>query len=258
MADVRRCEQCGALFEPRREHARFCSARCRAAWNRDTLGDPAPGRSALRWSVVAMRDTARLLAATGPRDGQRAFTVIGEMVWWVTIIDATLVRHHHRAYDSVLAARTLPQRRRIEGTLGGLRFVRNRMRGDTGCGEFVRPAAAGPGAQGAPVTAWTWQPAQEPPLGSLPARGRAWEMTRYQAYQAHLAGRPIGEVFGLATAFLEQAVDAASADPGASARASRPARLGGEHAGGVGGFEQAAVGGGQPGGAGQGHAGDLG
>ena len=34
VTDSRNCEQCGVLFTPRREHARFCSARCRVAWNR--------------------------------------------------------------------------------------------------------------------------------------------------------------------------------------------------------------------------------
>ena len=34
MTDTRNCEQCGTAYEPRREHARFCSARCRVAWNR--------------------------------------------------------------------------------------------------------------------------------------------------------------------------------------------------------------------------------
>jgi hypothetical protein len=214
MADVRSCEQCGALFEPRREHARFCSARCRRAWNRDTLGEPVPGVNALGWSVTAMRDTADLLASMGPRHGPRAFPVIGEMVWQVTIVDATLVRHHPDAYDRVLAGQALGQRRRIEGTLGGLRFVRNRLRGDAGCGEFVGPGAGGP------VTAWTWLAAPEPQLGSLPPRSRAWEMSRFRAYQAHLAGRTVGETFGLAGAFLELAADAASAgDPGTRAPA---------------------------------------
>jgi anti-sigma B factor antagonist len=46
-ADSRRCEQCGALFVPVREHARFCTSDCRAAWNRDHLGDPAVDASAL-------------------------------------------------------------------------------------------------------------------------------------------------------------------------------------------------------------------
>ena len=45
----------------------------------------------------------------------------------------------------------------------------------------------------------------EPDLGSLPPRGQAWEMTRYQAYQAQLAGQTIGETFGRAAAFLKLA-----------------------------------------------------
>src|SRR5689334_17923635 len=122
MADVRSCEQCGTSFEPRREHARFCSARCRRAWNRDKLGDPAPSLAALGWAVIAMRDTAALLATMRARHGPRALAVIGEMVWQVTIVDATLVRHHHEAYDGVLAGHGPAQRLRIEGTFGGLRF----------------------------------------------------------------------------------------------------------------------------------------
>ena len=45
----------------------------------------------------------------------------------------------------------------------------------------------------------------EPDLGSLPPRGQAWEMTRYRAYQAQLAGHTIGETFGRAAAFLKLA-----------------------------------------------------
>ena len=43
----------------------------------------------------------------------------------------------------------------------------------------------------------------DPALASLPPHGRAWEITRYAAYQAHLAGRTTGEVFGRVAAFLE-------------------------------------------------------
>jgi hypothetical protein len=65
MADSRNCDQCGAPFTPRREHARFCSACCRAAWNRRHAGNPAD-TSALDWSITAMRDTiARLCRASG-------------------------------------------------------------------------------------------------------------------------------------------------------------------------------------------------
>jgi hypothetical protein len=212
------------MFEPRREHARFCSARCRRAWNRDTLGEPVPGVNALGWSVTAMRDTAELLASMGAGHGPRAFPVIGEMVWWITIVDATLVRHHPDAYDAVLAGKDAAQRRRIEGVLGGLRFVRNQMRGDTGCDEFTGPAATGSDAEDGPVTAWRWLPVPEPQLRALPTRGRAWEMSRYRAYQNHLAGHSIGETFGLATTFLGLVVGAASAgNPGTHAPASRDA-----------------------------------
>ena len=34
-AETRRCERCGKEFEPKRERARFFSARCRVAWNRE-------------------------------------------------------------------------------------------------------------------------------------------------------------------------------------------------------------------------------
>ena len=46
----------------------------------------------------------------------------------------------------------------------------------------------------------------EPKLATLTPRGQAWEMTRYQAYQAQLAGHTIGETFTRASAFLQQAV----------------------------------------------------
>ena len=61
MAETRTCEQCGAVFAPRREHARFCCARCRARWNREHTGDPEAGASALQWSVTAMTETIERL-----------------------------------------------------------------------------------------------------------------------------------------------------------------------------------------------------
>jgi hypothetical protein len=198
MGDPRACEQCGALFEPRREHARFCSARCRAAWNRAKLGDAAPEASALHWSVAAMNDTADLLAGVGVQDRPKAIAVIGDMVWWVTIVDATLVRHHPEAYDRVLDGIPVRRRRRVEGILGGLRFVRNRMREEAGCGHFIGPSPDG--------ERWWWMPVPPPGAHSLTARSLEWEMTRYRAYSAHVAGHTIGHVFDNALAFLRQAI----------------------------------------------------
>jgi hypothetical protein len=211
VADIRGCEQCGASFVPRREHARFCCVRCRAAWNREHTGDLKAGTSALQWAITAMSDTTGRLARVGAWDRPRACAVIGEAVWWVTIVDATLVRHHAGAYDAAMAAQAPAGRQLVESTLAGLRFVRNRIGGKGDVGEFIEPGEAGPGAGDGAIAGWTWKPVPEPAVASLPPRGQAWEMTRYHAYQAQLAGHTVGEVFGPAAAFLKLA--AANAFP---------------------------------------------
>jgi hypothetical protein len=145
--------------------------------------------------------------------------VIGEAVWWVTIVDATLVRHHPDAYDSVMTGQTRAQRQLVDGTLAGLRFVRNRIGDEADLAEFIEPSEAGPGAAEGRLTGWTWRPVPEPALASLPPRGRAWEMTRHRAYQAHLAGHTIGETFGRAAEFLKLAAASATSTTDASVHA---------------------------------------
>jgi hypothetical protein len=221
VADIRGCEQCGASFVPRREHARFCCVRCRAAWNREHTGDLKAGMSALQWAITAMSDTTGRLARVGAWDRPRACAVIGEAVWWVTIVDATLVRHHAGAYDAAMAGQAPAERQLVEDTLAGLRFVRNQIGSKADIGEFIEPGEAGSGAGEGCITGWTWKPAPEPAVASLPPRGQAWEMTRYQAYQAELAGHTVGEVFGPAAAFLKLAAANAPAITGASVPAGR-------------------------------------
>jgi hypothetical protein len=227
MVDSRNCEQCGAEFAPRREHARFCCARCRVAWNREHTGGPATETSALDWSITAMRDTTGRLLRVTARDRPRAFAVISEAVWWVTIVDATLVRYHPDTYDAVLASQQPAEGRLIEETLSGLRFVRNRMGQYLDPVDVVQPGECDPGADDDRIMAWTWKPVPEPVLECLPPRNQAWEMTRYRSYQAQLAGHSVGETFERAAAFLELAA-AEAADPvgelGAHAGRLRPAR----------------------------------
>src|SRR6202042_3455938 len=138
MAETRQCERCGMEFIPKREHARFCSARCRVAWNRENWnlvnrdqqkwgsenwddGERRPGTepSALGWALVAMRDTTDRLGKVRASDRAQAFAVIGEAVWWVTIVDATLVRYYPDEYDTALAGLPGGQRRVEEATLRG-------------------------------------------------------------------------------------------------------------------------------------------
>jgi hypothetical protein len=208
VADLRNCEQCGASFAPRREHARFCSARCRVAWNRQNASDLPVEAGTLDWSITAMQETTdRLLRATGWHR-PHAFAVISEAVWWVTMVDATLMRYHPDAYGAVLARQSDAQRPIIEDTFGGLRFVRNRMGYDTDPADFIQPLDTGPGP--GRIGAWTWKSLPEPAPASLTGRARQWEMTRYRAYQAQLAAQPIGETFSRATAFLRLAVEGSS------------------------------------------------
>lgn len=218
MSDTRTCDECGTVYAPRREHDRFCGAGCRAAWNSERMGDPGGRASALAWSVTGMADTVARLGQMKAADPPRAFAVIGEAVWWVTIVDATLVRHHPDVYDDVMAAQDPGLRRVIEEALGGLRFVRNRIGDEADLVEFI--GTGGPGAGEAPITAWRWKLVPQPAPGPLTSRGQAWEMTRYRAYLARLAGRAVGETFGCTAEFLTVAAAASPVTGGEGALAA--------------------------------------
>jgi anti-sigma B factor antagonist len=199
-ADSRTCERCGAVFVPQREHARFCSGDCRAAWNREHMGDPAVEASALAWSLTAMGEAIARLPGMKVWDQSRAFAAIGEAVWWITMVDATLVRHHPGVYDAVMAAQAPAERRLAEQTLAGLRFVRNWMGRQACLAEVIETGGISAGHRR--VTSWTWKGAPEPVLASLPPRRHTWEMARYRAYQAYLVGHTIGETFEPTVRFL--------------------------------------------------------
>jgi hypothetical protein len=221
VTDTRDCEQCGTSFVPRREHARFCSPSCRADWNREHSGDLKAGTSALQWSITAMNGTMKRLTRKTTWDQPRTFTVISEAVWWVTIVDATLVRHHLDAYDRVMADQTPEQRDLIEQTLAGLRFVRNQIGDEADLDEFIEPSQTSQNSSTGRITGWTWKPVPQSKLASITPHRRAWEMSRYQAYQAQLAGHTIGETFGRATTFLKLAVADAPTLTDADAQAGR-------------------------------------
>jgi hypothetical protein len=167
------------------------------AWNREHAGVAAAPAVAIDWSVTAMTAAAGRLAAPGAWDLRRAAAAVGETVWWVTLVDATLVRYHPRDYERALASKAV-RRRKTEETLEGLRYVRNQMGRSVDPAEFVCPA-------GDDSTAWAWRPLPEPGLGALAPRARQWELSRYRAYQARLAGRDIARTFARCTEFLEQA-----------------------------------------------------
>ncbi len=203
MAEVRECAQCGTPFTPRREHARFCSARCRVTWNREHAGVAAAPAVAIDWSVTAMTEATGRLATAREWDLPHLAAAVAEAVWWVTLVDATLVRYHPRDYEVALASGDV-RRRKTEQALEGLRYVRNQL------GKSADPAGFVCLASGDGTAIWTWRPQPEPRLGELTPRARQWELSRYRAYQERLAGRGVARIFIRCTDFLAQAASLAS------------------------------------------------
>jgi len=195
VADTRTCEQCGASFVPRREHARFCSPACRAAWNSEHAGDLNAGPNTLQWSITAMNDTIERLSQVTAWDRPRAFAVIGEAVWWVTIVDATLARHHLDAYDGVMAGQAPPSAGGPSKPWPGSGSCATGSATKPTLPSSSNPLIPAPDSDDRHIQGWTWKQVSEPKLTSPVLRGQAWEMTRYQAYQAQLAGHAIEETF---------------------------------------------------------------
>ena len=203
MLEVRECAVCGNEFIPQREHARFCSTRCRMTWNHEHAGVAAAPAAAIDWSVAAMTEAAARLSSSGAWDLLHLAGVLSDAVWWVTLVDATLVRYHPRNYEGALAGRSA-RRRETEQTLEGLRYVRNQI------GKAADPASLIEAApSGDPAAAWAWRPLPQPDLGGLRPRARKWELSRYRAYQERLAGHDITETFTWCAEFLTLAASLA-------------------------------------------------
>jgi hypothetical protein len=152
-----------------------------------------------------MREAVDLLARLPGSDRESAFAAIGEAVWCVTIVDATLNRHQPGPYDAVLTHLPRTERPLVEGTLAGLRFVRNQIGQEVDVAAFIVPGSPRHSARSGGIVGWTWMSASRPDLASLSQRAQVWEMARYRAYQDQLADHRIGEGFQRAVGFLNLA-----------------------------------------------------
>jgi hypothetical protein len=182
------------------------------AWNR---GDPRQATvsfAALDWSVNAMTEVTRRLEDSGRALGllATAATAVSDATWWVTLVDATLVRYQPCEYDATLESLPPAEREEIEQTLAGLRYVRNQMGLHIDPVDFLQAAQATQGARAPGAPAWTWSPLPAPVTRDLTPRGQEWEYSRHQAYQRWLAGRPVTRAFTLAAGFLRQAAETRS------------------------------------------------
>jgi hypothetical protein len=86
-----------------------------------------------------MTEAAQRLAGTGVLDLPHALAVISEAVWCVTIVDTTMTRYRHEAYDRALTALDPASRQAGEVAFAGLRFVRNQMGYRADPADFFQP-----------------------------------------------------------------------------------------------------------------------
>ncbi len=177
------------------------------------MSDPADDLSPLQWCITAMNETTGRLTAVRSSYPVQAITAVGEAVWRVTIVDATLLRHHPHAYDRVMASQPASERTLVEGTLAGLRFVRNRMGFDDDLADFVDTTANRTTSGGRPAPDWRWKSLPEPAMTLLTPRGQTWERTRYEAYQMHLVGQAPSDTFSRAAEFLNRTAAQAALFP---------------------------------------------
>jgi hypothetical protein len=219
MPEIRECAVCGDVFVPRREHARFCSARCRMTWNHEHAGVAAAPAAAIDWSVTAMAEAAARLSSCVTPDPEHLCATVSDAVWWVTLVDATLVRYHPRNYEGALSGRRA-RRQETEQTLEGLRYVRNQLGKSGGPASFIEH---GPGDD--PAADWTWRPLPEPGLAGLGSRARKWELSRYRAYQRRLAGHDVTQTLTWCAEFLTLAASLAG-DTGLAGNTGMPGNTG--------------------------------
>ena len=143
--------------------------------------------AAIDWSVAAMTEAAARLASSGSWDLPHLAEAVSDAIWWVTLIDATLVRYHPRNYEGALAGRSA-RRRETEQTLEGLRYVRNQLGKSADPASFIQPAS------GDRAGGWAWRPLPPPDLADLGPRARRWEQGRTALSGAPGPARHHGDV----------------------------------------------------------------
>ena len=65
-------------------------------------GPAAAPAVAIDWSVTAMTEAAERLAVPREWELPRLAAAVSEAVWWVTLVDATLVRYYPRDYETMI------------------------------------------------------------------------------------------------------------------------------------------------------------
>ena len=186
---------------------------------RDPAGSPDEARQAaddtLAWSVAAMSGALGRLAAAAGGGRPQVVAAATEAVWWAVTVNAAMTREHPAAYGHVLAALDPADRKAVERSLAGLRFIRGQLGDCNDPADFIHARPA-PGT--GPAREWAWSAVPPPP----PRRGKAREVSPFREYRAELAGQPVAGALGRVAGFLREVQARAVSRPEANGAATGP------------------------------------
>lgn len=148
----------------------------------------------VEWTVAAMNSAADRMRDVHWHDPGRAFATIGEVLWWVCVLDEALRKRHGDSYVSILEADV-----DVKPLLAGMRHARNRFAHADEVVDFVEVSALiGSNWTGGYTAGWRWNVL--PPVRAGPgARGG-------QEYADKLAGQDVWQSLVRALSFLRGAV----------------------------------------------------
>lgn len=141
-------------------------------------GDAAP----LDLAVAAMCQAADRVARVSATEAAGAFAAIGEVLWWVSVVD-----------DNVKTLNQSLYQRHLEYELGdrplllALRYARNRFTHQVDVLEYIQPDGVLHDDPRGYVTLWRWQSLQPEQWDKKGGRARR-SREGYEAYQRVLAG----------------------------------------------------------------------
>jgi hypothetical protein len=155
--------------------------------------------TALDWSLQAMLEATNRVNMVHASTVSQAFAAIGESVWWITMVDDNIRARYGKAYNRA-AKGTVPH---PGETMRGLRSVRNRIGHEVEVVDFIVAIGSRSDRGDGRISAWAWQSVPSP-------RSRApREVASHRAYETALAGNNIVHTFGLASGFLQAALNVA-------------------------------------------------
>lgn len=141
----------------------------------------------LMWSVQGMDRGSERVRSVGWNYPVGAFVAIGEMLWWIGVVDEQLRTNYPVIYEASLAEEPEPTRH----LLSGLRYVRNRI---THAVDWVSYAAATATNPSGFEAVWTWT--------SLPPRADGQHAAKHADYEAVVAGRSVSDTLMQASLVL--------------------------------------------------------